>query len=111
MCDVAPGPDGRGVLVSVVGEAEQYAFDGVVIATTADVMTRLVKRHADDRIHQGLMDFLSSQEYVANIHLTLDVQLAKKPPDVSSIFPCGEGQHPLLVLPWHQTDCRHTGHA
>ena len=33
------------------------------------------------------MDFLSSQEYVANIHLTLDVQLAKKPPDVSSIFP------------------------
>ena len=53
VCDVAPGPDGRGVLVSVVGEAEQYAFDGVVIATTADVATRLVNAADDLGIHRG----------------------------------------------------------
>ena len=100
--EVAPGPDGSGVVVSVENDEERYAFDAAVIATTADVAARLVQQHAGELgIDQGLMAFLGSQEYVANIHLTLDVQLAEKPPGVSSIFPCGEGQHPMAALSFH----------
>jgi oxygen-dependent protoporphyrinogen oxidase len=98
-------PVENGIQVTVKeGDAEEsLCFDGVVLATTANIAAQLTQDLPEEMICESQRAFLNSQRYAANIHACFRVPLMNEAPGMSAIFPCGPGLHTFAALSFHQS--------
>ncbi|MBL90414.1 MAG: hypothetical protein CMH56_01190 [Myxococcales bacterium] len=81
---------------------ESLEADRLVLATTATVANRITSQLPTQLVSDNQRAFLQSQNYVANIHLAYKVPRLQKAPPMSSIFPCGPGNHALAALSFNR---------
>ena len=81
---------------------QTWKADRIVFATTATVAEKLSQGLPEALVSQSQRSFLSTQKYVANIHLAFKVPRLSKAPPMSSIFPCGPGKHALAALSFNR---------
>ena len=96
--------EGTQIRVSYTGPdgLESDLFDKVIVATTASVANRLTAELPESVMPWSLRAFLQSQTYAANIHIAFRMPRFPVALGLNSIFPTGEGPHPLAALSFHR---------
>ena len=73
----------------------------MVVATTATVANTLTAGLPASLETESQRDFLKSQAYVANVHISFRLPMLAEPPGVNAIFPTGPGREPIAALSFH----------
>jgi protoporphyrinogen/coproporphyrinogen III oxidase len=76
--------------------------DKVIIATTASVAHKITADLSEQSVSTFQREFLSSQQYAANIHATVCIPTLTDIPKAGSIFPCGKEKNRLAALSFHR---------
>ena len=76
--------------------------DQVVVATTANAAHSMTTPLSSQWVPAKVRDFLRQQRYAANIHVSFKISRLEVDPKLNSIFPSGEGKHPLAALSFHR---------
>lgn len=76
----------------------EHAFDGVVLATTATVASKLVAQLDDDLIGDAAREFVATQKYVPNIHAAFLAEDRASLPQMSALFPCGPHKSKVAAI-------------
>ena len=105
-----PAGDGLSVrFTSPDGDAETLDVDRVIVATPAHIAHQLVQSLDDSLVTADQLAFLSSQQYVSNLHVAFSVDQLNRDPQCSSILPCGEGLHDFAALSFHRVGALEDG--
>ena len=100
--EVSSEGDGLSLALSADTGATVETFDKVVIATTATVAGRITDGLPESVLPASMRAFLKSQAYAANIHIAFRMPRFPQPLGLNSVFPTGEGAHPLAALSFHR---------
>ncbi len=84
--------------VSQIQSEESERFDHIVVATTASVASGLSKHLPSLWFTEEQRRFLEEQRYASNIHAAFRVDQRVEKSDMSSVFPCGPGEHPVAAV-------------
>lgn len=88
--------DGGAMVVALSAGGEE-AFDRVVIATPADVASKLTAS-LGSMVTPALRAFLNDQQYVPNAHASFLVDRELCPQGASTVFACGPGSHEVAAV-------------
>ena len=75
------------------------SFDGIVMASTANVAQKIL---ADELIPSSIKDFIHSQKYVTNLHVTYLVDKEQVKDLLAYYYPCGKWETPIAAIVLHK---------
>jgi oxygen-dependent protoporphyrinogen oxidase len=77
---------------------QSLSFEHVVVATTASTAKRLSQNIKPELVNTMQRQFLTQQQYAANIHASYLVPKRLCPKEISTLCACGPGEHPIAAI-------------